>query len=191
MNNKTQRIHHFRFEINATIVLSHLTRMNEQQSYNGFILFISRWMRLSFYHDPRESMKNEASSDIGFILFVTRYTKSTFFHYSHEWMKNEYANENGFILFLRFEHRNPSITTKRNEWRTKHECKMFHSFRSEMIATILLSLLIWMNEERICKPKRFVPFFPRCTRLSFYHYLRQWMKNGETSNNVFILFVSR
>jgi hypothetical protein len=107
--------------MNESILLSILTRMNEERSYkrHTFQIFVSRWRRISFYHYKREWMKNEGERFYPFRFEM----KAT-------------------ILL--------SFLTRMNE-ESSYKQHWFNCFRLEMNTTILLSLLTWMNDEQIDK----------------------------------------
>jgi hypothetical protein len=136
------RFHRFRLEMNATILLSLLTWMNEERSYkrNSFNIFVSRWKRLSYITTA-----------------------------ANEWRRKLYLTTVSFFSF-RDEHDYPSIATNANEWRTNLQSRRFYLFDFEMNMTILLSLLTRMNEERSYKREGSIFLISRRTRLSFYHY---------------------
>jgi hypothetical protein len=110
----------FRFEMNATILLSLLTRINEERNdkQQSFHLFF--WDERDYY-----SITTKAN----------------------QWRKKFHISRFSF----RDERDYPSLKPNANEWRTKLQYIMISSFRFDVNATILHSLLTRMNEERSYK----------------------------------------
>jgi hypothetical protein len=136
------KFHSFRFEMNATILLSLLTRMNEERShkwqwFNSFCLEMNATILLSLIR----RMNEERS-------------------YKIKWV-HPFRFEMNAIFLLSLLNR-----MKKKEV-TRFNVSPF-SFRTN--ATILLSLLKRMNEERSCKIQGVGVFVSRWTWLSFHHY---------------------
>jgi hypothetical protein len=139
MKNQVPTCHSFRFEMNATIVLSHLTRKNEEPSYNvsSFSFWDERdYPSITFYANEWRTKLQR------FIVFVSKWTRLHLHQYQREWMKNEATI---FYLF-RFE---MNATILRSDQTPINEEPGYNGsiFSFEINSTILLSQLTRMNEE--------------------------------------------
>jgi hypothetical protein len=116
MKNEATTFLPFRFEMNATILVSLLMRMNEDRSYKRhvFQIFASRWRRISFYHYKLEWMKNEGKR-----FYPFRFEMNTTILLSLLTRMNEERNFKLSPFPFQNERDNPCITSNENEWRTK------------------------------------------------------------------------